>query len=179
MSEFQSYVPDQTSMKDFSIKAVVLGAIFGIIFIFVLLYLFLGLGNALLAGMGIPLSYLVAFILMYWTGNTINGSSVFAMIIVLGIIVDDTIHVSLRYRLERSRASSAQSAIAATFARVGEPVLTTTLCLALGFSVLMFSRWGGLVSFGLLASLGMILAIVADLLLLPAALVGRDTRRGA
>jgi putative OPT family oligopeptide transporter len=32
MSEFQSYVPDQTSLKDFSIKAVILGAIFGIVF---------------------------------------------------------------------------------------------------------------------------------------------------
>lgn len=78
-------------------------AIFGIVFIFVLLYLFLGLGNALLAGMGIPLSFLVAFILMYWTGNTINGSTVFGMIIVLGIIVDDAIIVIEnvhRYRQE-------------------------------------------------------------------------------
>ncbi|MBU1495178.1 MAG: efflux RND transporter permease subunit [Actinobacteria bacterium] len=78
-------------------------AIFGIVFIFVLLYLFLGPGNALLAGMGIPISFLIAFILMYWTGNSINGSTVFGMIIVLGIIVDDAIIVIEnvhRYRQE-------------------------------------------------------------------------------
>ncbi|MBD3334441.1 MAG: MMPL family transporter [Candidatus Eisenbacteria bacterium] len=68
-------------------------AVIGIAFIFLILWLFLGVGNALLAGMGIPLSFFVAFILMYFTGNTINGSSVFGMIIVLGIIVDDAIIV--------------------------------------------------------------------------------------
>ncbi|MCK4306451.1 MAG: efflux RND transporter permease subunit, partial [Candidatus Eisenbacteria sp.] len=60
----------------------------GIVFIFCILLLFLGTSNALLATMGIPLSFLVAFVLMRITGQTINGSSLFALIIVLGIIVD-------------------------------------------------------------------------------------------
>jgi predicted RND superfamily exporter protein len=42
--------------------------------------------------------------------------------------------------------------------------------LALGFSVLLFSEWGGLVGFGLIASLGIGLLLAGDLLLLPAAL---------
>jgi len=42
---------------------------------------------------------------------------------------------------------------------------------ALGFSVLLFSQWGGLVGFGLLASLGVGLLLAGNLLLLPAALL--------
>jgi predicted RND superfamily exporter protein len=60
-----------------------------------------------------------------------------------------------------------------TLERVGEPLLITGTCLAVGFAVLTFSRWGGLVSFGLLASLGIVLALVGDLLLVPAALSRR------
>jgi len=43
--------------------------------------------------------------------------------------------------------------------------------LALGFSVMLFSQWGGLVGFGLLASLGVGLLLAGNLLLLPAALL--------
>ncbi len=51
--------------------------------------------------------------------------------------------------------------------------MITSICLALGFAVLMFSSWGGLVAFGLLASVGIVMALLADLLLLPAALLWR------
>jgi predicted RND superfamily exporter protein len=50
-------------------------------------------------------------------------------------------------------------------------VLVAGLVLALGFSVLLFSEWGGLVGFGLLASAGIALLLAGDLLLLPAALL--------
>jgi predicted RND superfamily exporter protein len=96
--------------------------------------------------------------------------------VLLAIAVDDTIHVSLRYQRERMAGATRQDAIATTLQTVGEAVVITSVCLALGFAVLMFSRWGGLVSFGLLASLGIVFALIGDLLLLPAALI-RGGRR--
>jgi predicted RND superfamily exporter protein len=45
------------------------------------------------------------------------------------------------------------------------------LCLSLGFCVLLTAEWGGLAFFGRLAAAGVILALVGDLLLLPAALL--------
>jgi predicted RND superfamily exporter protein len=86
-------------------------------------------------------------------------------------------HVAIRYLRERAAGLSARRAIVATLEHVGEPLVVTGVCLALGFAVLMFSRWGGLVSFGLLASLGILLALVGDLLLVPAALC-RERERG-
>jgi predicted RND superfamily exporter protein len=113
---------------------------------------------------------------MGWAGIAVDPANTMAAAVLLAIAVDDTIHVSLRFQAERGTGATAQQAIATTLATVGEAVVITSICLALGFAVLMFSRWGGLVSFGLLASLGIVLALLGDLLLLPAALVWRERR---
>lgn len=59
----------------------------------VLLVLILGLGvrEALTASMAIPLSFVLAFIGMLATGSTINFVSLFALIIVIGILIDSAI----------------------------------------------------------------------------------------
>lgn len=78
-------------------------AILGMILIIILLYFFLGLGNAALAALGIPISFFITFIFMNLTGNSLNGSTLFALVMVLGIIVDDAIIVienCHRYRLK-------------------------------------------------------------------------------
>lgn len=115
--------------------------------------------------------------LMGWAGIAVDPANAMVAAILLTIAVDDTIHVSLRYARERAAGAGAREAIATALAAVGEAVVVTSVCLSLGFAVLMFSRWGGLVSFGLLASLGVLLALAGDLLLLPAALVRRELRR--
>ncbi|MEJ2052505.1 MAG: efflux RND transporter permease subunit [Calditrichaceae bacterium] len=78
-------------------------AILGMILIVILLYFFLGFGNAALAALGIPISFFITFIFMNLTGNSLNGSTLFALVMVLGIIVDDAIIVlenCHRYRLK-------------------------------------------------------------------------------
>lgn len=112
--------------------------------------------------------------LMGWAGIAVDPANTMVAAVLLAIAVDDTIHVSLRYQRERSEGASRSSAVSTTLATVGEAIVVTSICLALGFAVLMFSRWGGLVSFGLLASLGIVIALLADLLLLPAALLRRE-----
>jgi predicted RND superfamily exporter protein len=132
-----------------------------------------------LAALGVAVNALPVLALlglMGWTGIAVDPANAMVAAILLTIAVDDTIHVSLRYARERAAGAAARDAIAAAFAAVGEAVVVTAVCLALGFAVLMFSRWGGLVSFGLLASLGILLALAGDLLILPAALVCRAPR---
>jgi len=57
----------------------------------ILLFVFIGWRNSLFAFGGIPISFLLAFIFMRISGTSINGLSLFALIIVLGMIVDDAI----------------------------------------------------------------------------------------
>jgi len=76
-----------------SIHTLSTNALFGIVFVFFLLLIFIGWRNALFAVWGIPFSFLLAFILMRAFDITINNLSLFALILVSGMIVDDAIIV--------------------------------------------------------------------------------------
>jgi predicted RND superfamily exporter protein len=122
--------------------------------------------------------------LMGWAGIGIDPANTMVGALLLVIAVDDTIHISLRYLRERRSGADVIAALRRSYSSVGEAVVVSTVCLAVGFSVLIFSQWGGLMWFGMLASLGVVLALMADLLLLPAGLVAAarlssETRAGA
>jgi predicted RND superfamily exporter protein len=114
--------------------------------------------------------------LMGWSGIGIDPASAMVGAILLALGVDDTIHPGLRWRAARAGGHDGAAAWSETLDSVGEAVVITSLCLGLGFSVLLFARWGGLVSFGLVASLGVALLLAGDLLLLPAALLAGERR---
>jgi multidrug efflux pump subunit AcrB len=76
------------------------GAI-GLFLVLLVLYTFLESRVAFWAAMGIPFSFLLAIAIMYYAGITLNLLSMFGLILVLGIVVDDAIVVSenvFRYR---------------------------------------------------------------------------------
>lgn len=62
-----------------------------VIIVFLLLYLFLGPREAALAGLCIPLTFLMTFLGLYVLGFTINFLSLFSLILSLGILVDSSI----------------------------------------------------------------------------------------
>lgn len=73
------------------VRILVNNGLIGMGLVGLLLFLFIGWRNALFAFLGIPVTFLLAFIFMRVSGTTINGVSLFALIIVLGMIVDDAI----------------------------------------------------------------------------------------
>ena len=75
------------------IDLLVRNGMMGLILVFGVLVLFLNLKLAFWTTMGIPISFLGAFILIAAGGGTINMISLFAFIVVLGIVVDDAIIV--------------------------------------------------------------------------------------
>lgn len=117
--------------------------------------------------------------LMGWSGIGVDPANTMVGAILIGVGVDDTIHVSLRYARARRSGADVASALDAALRAAGVPVIVASGVLALGFSVLLFAEWGGLVGFGLLASLGIALLLAGDLLLLPAALLVTAQARSA
>ncbi len=100
-------------------------AVSGMILIIIILYLFLGGYNSVLAALGIPISFFITFIFMDLWGYSMNGSTMFALVMVLGIIVDDAIIVienCHRYRL--MGYSSHQAAVLGTN-EVIKPILSS------------------------------------------------------
>lgn len=93
----------------------------------------------------------------------------------LGIVVDDSIHLLSRYaRARRELGLDAAGAIREAYASVGVALWITSCALVTGFAVLASSSFSLTAELGQLAGLVVVLALVADFLLLPALLLWLD-----
>ena len=86
-----SYWRDQSKVVEARLNTLLKSALQGILLVFILLTLFLRPALAWWVGLGIPISFLGALLVMPYIGVTLNIVSMFAFIIVLGIVVDDAI----------------------------------------------------------------------------------------
>ncbi|MFO7598463.1 MAG: efflux RND transporter permease subunit, partial [Candidatus Desulfacyla sp.] len=84
---------DQSREIKKRIKELQTNGLFGIGLVFLVLWVSMGLRNAVFASVGIPVAFLLTFILMKAFGLSINGLTLFGLILVLGIVVDDAIVV--------------------------------------------------------------------------------------
>lgn len=91
-------------------------------------------------------------------------------IIAFGIAVDDSIHFLSRLRIEMQHYHM-EEAVRRTFLSTGKAILLTSLILCGGFLVLCLSDFLGIFYLGLLLSGTLLLALGADLLLLPVLLL--------
>ncbi|MEE8478481.1 MAG: efflux RND transporter permease subunit [Candidatus Neomarinimicrobiota bacterium] len=122
---FFSYTMDNSIYINRVLNVLRNNALIGMVIIIFVLYIFLGKRNAMLASLGIPISFFITFIFMQMTGYSLNGSTLFALVMVLGIIVDDAIIVienCHRYRLKGY--NSVDSAILGT-KEVVSPILSS------------------------------------------------------
>lgn len=106
----------------------------------------------------------------YWVGQVDLGLSIVACMS-LGLVVDDTVHFLSKYQLARRQGESAEGAVRYAFATVGTAMLVTSVILAAGFALLLLSPFSPTWGMGGLMALTVVLALAADLLLLPLLLV--------
>jgi hypothetical protein len=113
---------------------------------------------------------LVFFGLMGASGAVLSLSTNIIAAIVLGIAVDDTIHLMTRLSADIRSTADQEQALLHTFSTVGKPVFYTSVILFLGFLTLCISTFVPIREFGLLAATSMVVALAADVVLLPAVL---------
>ncbi len=121
----------------------------GLGLVMVLLFLFLNARTAFWVAAGIPAAMMAAIAVMYLIGLSFNMISLFALIITLGIVVDDAIvvgeHADYRAReLGESPAEAAENAATRMFQPVFAATITTVL--AFGALVLVGGRFGTLIA---------------------------------
>jgi hypothetical protein len=100
----------------------------------------------------------------------IKPSTAVIFTIAFGIAVDDTIHFLARLKIEADLDRSLRSLIQITLEKTGRSIILTSLILIAGFGTLTFSDFESTQYMGYLVSLTIALALVADLLFLPALL---------
>ena len=118
----------------------------GLALVLLSLYLFLNFRVALITAMGIPVSFLVAVLMIYYLGFTINMVSLFAFLIALGLIVDDAIIVTENIYRHMEQGMPAQQAAQIGSREVMWPVLASTSTTVAAF-LPMFAIGGTLGAF--------------------------------
>jgi multidrug efflux pump subunit AcrB len=129
---------DWSVMLTARINLLLKNGLIGLSFVFLLLWIFLDLRLSFWAGMGMPISVAGALGIMWAIGATINMISLFGLIMVLGVIVDDAIIVGEAiYHSRRQGLSSVQAAVEALY-EVGLPVIAAVLTTIVAFIPLAF-----------------------------------------
>ncbi|TVR61657.1 MAG: efflux RND transporter permease subunit [Spirochaetaceae bacterium] len=106
---------DSTIQIRDSINVLLTNAILGLGLLVVILFLFIGLRNALITAIGIPITFAATFIVLELLGETFNSNTLFGMVLVLGLIVDHSIViVENSYRRQQLGLSRHRAAIEGT-----------------------------------------------------------------
>lgn len=104
---------------------------FGFALVFITLLFFLNFRASVFTSMGAPIAFMTAFVVMYSLGMSLNLISMFALILVLGMLVDDSIIVAEHYyqKLEKGMAPLEAARVAAieTLKPVGATIVTTMI----------------------------------------------------
>jgi len=100
--------------------------------------------------------------------DEVDSDTLFLAMLAVGIGVDDTIHFLMRYRLERSRNVDKIVALERTFEFAGRAIIMTTVTLAVGFAPFALSGYFSIWILGVYLPLTLVVALLADLFLVPA-----------
>jgi predicted RND superfamily exporter protein len=105
---------------------------------------------------------------MGWLGFSLDIGRTMIAAILIGIGVDDAIHVLSQYKIRRDTGEGPTAAITHALHHTGRAVVTTSIALSLGFLTLMASAWQTISSFGFFVALAIMGALASTMFVLPA-----------
>ncbi len=129
-SDFSIYVKNR-------LNTLLQSGFFGLALVLLMLWLFLDARIALMTAAGIPMAVMGGILLMSLLGITMNMLSMFAFILVLGMVVDDAIVVVENCYRYVERGMSVQEAALRGTTEVAWPVLTTVATTVVAFSSML------------------------------------------
>ena len=133
-----SYLNDTSLEIQRNIQVLGRNIIFGFILVIVVLFFFLGFRNSLLTALGIPVSFAATFIILRITGETLNENVLFALVLVLGLLVDHAIVITENcYRMHLAGRPLHEAAIKGVN-QVLRPVVAATATTVAAFLPLTF-----------------------------------------
>jgi len=134
--DMTTYIEDTISNLENSI-------ILGMILVTFILFLFLGFRNALFAGLAIPLSMFLSFVILRESGITLNSMVLYGLILALGMLVDNAIVVVENvYRLY-SKGYPLLRATKQGVSEIAFPIISSTLTTLAAFFPLL--AWEGMI----------------------------------
>ncbi len=176
--EAHVFITGQVALDDEEFASVAEGAVRELIasLVLVTLWLFLAVRSWRII---VPIVIVLLLGLLLTTGfaalavGTLNLVSVAFAVLFIGIAVDFTIQFSVRFRAQRGPDGAPmpiQAALAATGRETGVQILIASAATAAGFLAFTPTAFNGVAQLGLIAGIGMLIAFVCSLTVLPALL---------
>ncbi|MBU1167951.1 MAG: efflux RND transporter permease subunit [Proteobacteria bacterium] len=128
-----AYTNDSTKEINDAVNTLKGNMILGIILVTAILWITLGMRNAIFAAIGIPFSFLSTLIAMKLAGVSINSINLFAFILVSGIIVDDAIIILENIHRHQQMGKSLRNSVIDGVAEIFWPVVSSVLTTVMAF----------------------------------------------
>ena len=154
----------------FRSQVLTLGAVFVVILV-MFIVLFRSLRVAVVAIVPNVVSAVLVLGFMGWLAIPLDLMTITIAAITVGIAVDDTIHYTHRFTQEICVDHDYWAAIHRCHRTVGRAMYYTSVTIMLGFSILALSQFIPTIYFGLLTGFAMLVALLANMTLLPVMLV--------
>ena len=134
----------------------------GLVLVLIVLFFFLGVRNAFFVAIAVPLSMLMSFFILQSLDVTMNFVVLFALILALGMLVDNAIVIIENIYKYLEEGNSLIEAAKLGTAEVAWPVFTSTMTTVAGFFPLLF--WPGVVGdFMMYIPLVLIVTLISSL----------------
>ncbi len=122
----------------------------------------------------LPIALVVG--VMGWLHIDIDMGVAIAGAIIIGVAVDDTIHFMVKYIEARKRGDNLEEAMKYVLSYAGSAIIFTTFVLSIAFLVFVFSDFNPNYHFGIVTASALVIAVLVDLVALPALLMLIDKR---
>ena len=110
-------------------------------------------------------------------GIPLDSDTLLVVPIAIGLAVDDTIHFLMHYQTLREEGADVGTALDKSCREVGHALIYTSFVLSLGFLAFTLSASKPFTYFGILSSLSIFTALLADLFLLPTIIFWLEKRK--
>jgi predicted RND superfamily exporter protein len=161
---------NNTLQSLFRSQVLTLGAVFLVIF-GMFIALFRSFRLAVTAIIPNVVSAVIVLGLIGWLSVPLDLMTITIAAITVGIAVDDTIHYIHRFSHEFDRDGNHWAAIHRCHRTIGRAMYYTSVTIMLGFSILALSQFTPTIYFGLLTGTAMLVALLANMTLLPVLIV--------
>ena len=159
---FNFYEDSSKPIKE-RLDTVISNLMFGLVLVFLSLYILINLRIAIIVVMGIPFSFIIGLLFIYYMGYSINIVSLLGALIVIGIVVDDAIVVSENIQRHIDEGMDVKEASVVGMVEMILPVSLATITTAAAF-LPMFLMQGEIALFLILVPIVVVMILLGSLI---------------
>jgi uncharacterized protein len=171
-ADMQSFIVGKNLMVNSAAESLMVAQVKALVLLMILIFLIMSImftsfkgGIIALVPAIIPIALM--FGIMGYLDISLNPGTAMVAVIAIGIAIDGTIHLLARYNELCRRTSDYVEAVNSAVNDQAPPLIVSSVALACGFGVLIFSNFTIVAQFGALAAATMLFSIFANLLITP------------